>query len=98
MSRERTPLEKAVDTADAIMGRVNPDMAPSEQEHGWTLDQAISQLDHLKLTSKEWQAVAAFLACQVWGARRVAGIEQHQAAQLALSQIKSALKGYEDRA
>jgi hypothetical protein len=98
MSAEKTPLDKGMGVANAVLALLDPTNAPAEQEHGWTLQQATERLNHLKQSGYDWQVTAAYLACQVYAYRRISGVEEHEAARLALSQIRSALKGYEDRA
>lgn len=96
MSAEKTPLDKGLRVAQAVMDFLAPNMAPSDQEHGWTLAQAADRLNHLKQSGYDWQVTAAYLACQVWAYRRISGVEERDAARLALSRIRLALRNYED--
>lgn len=83
--------------AEAVLDRLMPEMAPPDQKYGWTLDQAASQIEHLKPTGEEWRVAAAYLAGQVWAYRKISGAEDREAARLALSTIERAVEQYRAR-
>ncbi len=60
--------------------------------HTGNIDQAIACLDHLEGTKSDWRMAAAYLACSISANKATAS---DRAAVLALSQIKTALAGYQ---
>ncbi|QOT15901.1 hypothetical protein [Paenarthrobacter sp. YJN-5] len=87
------PRPKGLDIGDAAMFRLDPAMAPAEQEHGWTLAQAEEQINHLTGTKAEMLQAIAYLACQVHGYKKASNLD----ATLAIAQVENIVKNYRAR-
>ncbi|MFI2563038.1 hypothetical protein [Paenarthrobacter sp. NPDC018779] len=87
------PRPIGIDIAEAAIFKLNPAMAPADQEHGWTLTQAEQQIDHLTGTKAELLQAIAYLACQVHGYKKASNLD----ATLAIAQVETIVKNYRER-
>jgi hypothetical protein len=84
---------KGLDIGDVAIQRLDPDGAPADQPHGWTLTQATAQIDHLTGTKAELIEAIAYLACQIHGLRKISDRD----ATLAITNIESIINRYQER-
>jgi hypothetical protein len=84
---------RGLDIGDAAVQRLHPDGAPTDQTHGWTLAQAVAQIDHLTGTKAELIEAIAYLACQIHGLRKISDRD----ATLAIANIESIINRYREK-